>query len=564
MKAQVETSGLFLYLRMSELEFDKNELRVLYVLIAFALFVNLFSLNSGFISDDSGLYALLSRNLLDSGNWYELEVYGEDWLDKPHFQFWVTALSIKFFGSTSFAYRLPALSFFLLGTYFTYRIGYLLKGRFIALLSVLLLLSTQHVIISNGDVRAETILIGLIVPSMYYLIKMVKSFSWKSLLSASLFSACAIMTKGLMVLIPAFLGVLCHYLLLRDFKGVFHFKWFGFVLITFLFLIPEFYALYLQFDAHPDKVVFGETGVSGVKWFLWDSQFGRFLGEGPISRPKSPFWEYWLNLVWAMAPWLFLFVLACIVLIKRQIKRKDLPQEIVILLCGTLGIMVVFSLSSFQLPHYTNIVYPFASVILAYFLVFNVGEKWVVFLNKFVLLILMGLSLALIKFSTWYIFVSAGILVVVLLIGWYSKVKTFKIIWYQVATLLILNFTVLVFAYPEWRRLKPEQEIADFVNDNYPRETVLLFDLEKVSHRFAYYLDHDVEMVNLESINLNDRYRLALVQDKWDDPLRWNGNKTQLIKSWDFEPSENLDLGFVFDGDQADKTRTWLLLRINP
>jgi hypothetical protein len=55
-----------------------------------------------------------------------------------------------------------------------------------------------------------------------------------------------------------------------------------------LFLpFPSFMRLYIQFDLHPEKTVFDRHNVSGIRWFLWDSQFGRFVNNGPIKH-KNP------------------------------------------------------------------------------------------------------------------------------------------------------------------------------------------------------------------------------------------------------------------------------------
>lgn len=562
----MESSGgntrAFLYLIMTKSLIGKNDWVVLYALVFLGLLVNLIGLNSGFISDDSGLYALLSKNLLDSGDWYKLETYGKDWLDKPHFQFWVTAPFIKVLGNVSLAYRLPSILFFLCGVYFIYLLGYRLGDRFTALLGVLFFLTTEHILISNLDLRAETMLIGLVVPGMYYLLKLLDKFTLKSLVLSSLFSACAIMTKGLVVLIPPFFGILLYYLFSSNFKGMIHVKWLLFIVLTFLFLIPELSALYLQFDSQPDKLVFGQEGVSGIKWFLWDSQFGRFLGKGPISRPESFVWEYWLNLLWAMAPWVLLFVPCAFILLKGYIKKKKTPDATFVLLGGTLVTMLIFSLSSFQLPHYTNILYPFCAVILACCFREIHREKWSITVLKIsAILILIGFILL----TYWFLEVwQVGLSSVVLFLSFFFILRTrFKWVFVNALGLVCLNLFSFIYFFPRFLKAKPEQEVARFINEKYPRENVLLFDLEKVSHRFAYYLDASAEMTSIDSIKKTDHYKLVLVQDKWDDVLRWNGNKTQQLKSWKYEPGEKIDLS-LFDASEGRKTRKWFLIRVNP
>jgi len=70
---------------------------------------------SGLFNDifiaDSALYAVIAKTMAETNNYLELYVDGRDWLDKPHFPFWVTALSFELLGVNGFAYKLPAFLF---------------------------------------------------------------------------------------------------------------------------------------------------------------------------------------------------------------------------------------------------------------------------------------------------------------------------------------------------------------------------------------------------------------------------------------------------------------------
>ena len=156
---------------------SKKEYYILYILVFCILLIHTLGVFRGFFSDDAGLYALISKNIYISQNWADLKVYDKDWLDKPHFQFWVTAFSFKIFGVNSFAYKIPSLMFFFIGVYYTYRLGVVFKNKLFGIIGILILITTQHIFISNEDIRAETMLIGLIVPSLYYLIKLIDKTS---------------------------------------------------------------------------------------------------------------------------------------------------------------------------------------------------------------------------------------------------------------------------------------------------------------------------------------------------------------------------------------------------
>jgi hypothetical protein len=131
-------------------------------------------------------------------------------------------------------------------------------------------------------------------------------------------------------------------------------------------VVPELLALYRQFDMHPEKTVFDQTGVSGIRFFLWDSQFGRFFNVGPITNKDGNKLFFVLVFVWAFLPWVAAFVMACWQAVKQftGVDKKD--GAIQVYLLGSFFVsFVMFSLTSFQLDYYTVIVYPFAAVLIA-------------------------------------------------------------------------------------------------------------------------------------------------------------------------------------------------------
>ena len=70
---------------------------------------------------DAAVYAQVSMEMHDRGDYFSIYHKGIDWLDKPHFPFWMSALSYEVFGVNTFAYKLPAIFFILLGVVYTFR-----------------------------------------------------------------------------------------------------------------------------------------------------------------------------------------------------------------------------------------------------------------------------------------------------------------------------------------------------------------------------------------------------------------------------------------------------------
>lgn len=336
------------------------------LLFVLALAVNFAGIDQRFFTDDPGLYASISKNLLYHKSFFNLFTYDQNWLDKPHFPFWMVLISFKIFGVSVWAYRLPALLFFLLSLRYTFLFSKKYYDEQIAWIAVLILATSQHVIMLNTDVRAEPYLMALVIGSLYHISRLEERFTWSDLLLGAVLTACAIMTKGIFVVVAIYGALFGQLFFQKKLKSLFQLKWLFLALLTLVLTLPEFYALYTQFDMHPEVTVFNRHQVSGIKWFLWDSQFGRFVNNGPISQKKSGDLFFYLHtLLWAFAPWCLLFYYAVYKNLKRILFKRKLAEYYTI--SGGLLLLTLFSLSRFQLPFYTNAIFPLFAIITAPF-----------------------------------------------------------------------------------------------------------------------------------------------------------------------------------------------------
>ena len=334
------------------------------LLLVLALVVNFAGVDQRFFTDDPGLYASISKNLLYHKSFFALFTYDQNWLDKPHFPFWMVLFSFKLFGVSEWAYRLPALIFFLISLRYTFLFSKKYYNEQVAWLATIILATSQHVIMLNTDVRAEPYLMALVIGSIYHISRLEEYYSRRDLVLGALLTACAIMTKGIFVIVAVYGALLGQLVFKRNIKSLLQWRWLFLGLLTLLFTLPEFYALYTQFDQHPEITVFNRHGVSGIKWFLWDSQFGRFVNNGPISQKRSGDIIFYLHtLLWAFAPWCLLFYYAVFKNVKRIIQKRRIAEYYTI--SGGLLLLMLFSLSRFQLPFYTNTVFPLFAIITA-------------------------------------------------------------------------------------------------------------------------------------------------------------------------------------------------------
>lgn len=395
-----------------------SEDRCYQVLIWVLVAISCFSLFNEVMEPDGALYASISKNMILRKDWLNLYVHGKDWLDKPHLPFWLAAVSFKLFGVSAFGYKLPSLLISLMGTFYLYRFTTDHFNRQTALISVIIFLTSLHVLISNSDVRAEAYLAAFVTAAIYHYDK-ARQKSFLHIVAGSFFAACAVMVKGIFVLIPVFCGFIIYWAFTKQLKELLKPKWWGAIVLIFIFITPELYSLYAQFDLHPEKTVFGQQGVSGLKFFFWDSQFGRFFNTGPI-KGKGDLSFFLHTTLWAFLPWSVLFYTGVVYLFKKH-SRSILPPETIIIWSSAFITFLLFSFSKFQLPHYILVIFPQFSIITTLYLV-RIGEKGI---------------------RTFLIVQNVIFLIVVLLLG--TIAVCFKFEFYAIAVAILLIAAVSAF-----------------------------------------------------------------------------------------------------------------------
>ena len=81
--------------------------------------------NLAFVDPDEGRYALISWNMVHSGQWLVPTLDQQPYLDKPPLFFWLTAISFKLLGPSEFAARIVPAA----GAALTIVVCYLLAGQ---------------------------------------------------------------------------------------------------------------------------------------------------------------------------------------------------------------------------------------------------------------------------------------------------------------------------------------------------------------------------------------------------------------------------------------------------
>ena len=531
-----------------------NKNRQFYILLfILALIVNFSGINQKFFTDDPALYASIAKNLIYKKDFLQLFTYNLDWLDKPHFPFWLVYFSFKLFGISEWAYRLPALIFFLLSLLYTYLFSKKFYGSEIAIMAVLILTTAQSLIMSNTDVRAEPYLMALVIGSIYHISRLDERYTFANLFMAALLTACAIMTKGLFVIVAIYGGLLGQVMFQKRFKTLFSFKWLFLGLLTAVFILPECYALYVQFDSHPEKVVFGRQNVSGIKWFLWDSQFGRFVNNGPIQRKSADVFFFVHTLLWAFAPWCLMFYFALYKNFREIFQKRKLTEYYT--LSGGILLLILFSLSRFQLPFYTNTIFPLFAIITApyCYMQLNKVEGKIRLISQWVYIIVLPIIILLINFfsktSGQIGFIVDCILFVLLIFFITTKINESpkKAFMLCCATAIFVNMYLNTVFYNELTENKGEISAAEYI-DQKQFDSYQIYSFRTANNIFQFYCKRPVDFLPPEQFNKFSppgNSAFFVTPEIMDFIIKSKAN-FKLMKTFSDYPQENILPAFIY------------------
>ena len=481
--------------------------RWFYALVATGVFLNGTGLFPAILEPDNGLYACIAKRMAVTGDFVNLYVFDQDWLDKPHFPLWMAAISYRIFGVTTFGYKFPALLFFLGSVAYTYHFTRLTYSKLTAQVATLVLLTAFHAILCNNDVRAEPYLTMLIIGPVYHFYRVFLGGRPYHLVLGALLTGCAMMTKGIVVLIPIGAGLVIHWLLTGHWRELLKPRWYAALALSFVFVLPEIYCLYEQFGRHPEKVVYGQTHVSGIKFFFWDSQFGRYFNTGPIKGDGDKFF-FVHTLLWAFLPWSLPLYLNVGKAIAGLAKRRNPLPEYVSLGSG-LTLFVVFSLSGFQLPHYLNIVFPFYAVLTANFLVSlktNALRGWTIAQTGIGLLMIGIMVAALFLVQPPQIglaFAWVGVVVPVTFIL-FRRATMLSLTGRMVGTMLVVAGVMNLFLYPTFMHYQAGMVAARLVNEqpNSAAQPTLFYGSEtfgESSWSYEFYTKGPIQYIHADS-----------------------------------------------------------------
>jgi 4-amino-4-deoxy-L-arabinose transferase-like glycosyltransferase len=499
-------------------EFSKPERRTIFLLICISSLVWLVGWFIPLIEIDAAQYANISREMIIHNHFLQFYDRGLDYLDKPPMLFWLSSLSMRIFGINDAAYRLPSYLFALLSVYSTFRFASVFYNQRIAWLSALVLASCQAMFLITHDVRTDTMLMGWVIFGIWQMSEWYRGGRWKNLLLASIAIAGGMMTKGpiaIMVMVFAFAP---HFLLKRNFRQWFRWEYLIMLLIIAVLLIPMSIGLYEQFDLHPEKVVYGKTGTSGLRFFFWTQSFGRITGESTWSE-NAHFYFLFQNLLWGFLPWTIFFIGGLVDdltgLFHKKFRLSGNEEWIT-----TGGFVITYcalGISKYQLPHYIYVVLPLAAVMTAKWiekLIYSDSlRKWQkpILIFHAIVFSLLGLTLFflldlpfppanLLLISLFFICI---LLFIIMLVR--KRIPISTIIALPAISILVINFFVDTGFYPKLLQYQAGVKLSEIISKQHlDKDRIYIFKINE-DRTLHFYSNHFFNHVaNLDSLRKDD------------------------------------------------------------
>jgi 4-amino-4-deoxy-L-arabinose transferase-like glycosyltransferase len=282
--------------------FTSKFFRILSFILVFVVVI-FFSFNKLGVQElnnaDEGIYAKISLEMQQTGDYLVPRYGGHPWLEKPPLHLWFNQISFKFFGFNALAIRVIPALFFVLNCLLLYLWSKKIWNNQSGLLAIIFLTISQLFITEHigrtGDFDMALIFFELLALFSYWHLKAGKKWQWWAL-GITLGLAGGFWLKSLTIA-PIFLIIFLDWLITNRSK-----KLLKQILLSFLF-----------------SLVFISPWLIGNYFFLrevfihdfWQTQIANRVQPGFGNHLRPAWWYLWF-LSWSLAPFFYLSLLAII------------------------------------------------------------------------------------------------------------------------------------------------------------------------------------------------------------------------------------------------------------
>ncbi len=265
---------------------------------------------------DETRYVSMARDMLLNNNWMTLKLNNEFFFEKPPLYFWLVNSCFLLFGQISEAVaRIPGAICATVSVLMMYFSGKKVASNKFALFSALILATSFEFLMLARVAILDIVLTAMIIISTlsgfltFFLEEKKKIIAWYAFY---IFSALAVLTKGIPGFIVPFGTLFISYLFAGKVKDIFKIKYFVPGVILFLLITLPWHIAMLQ-----------EHGHLFYREYIYKHHIERFVNSNELGR-KEPFYFYILVFIAGFLPWTLFFISMLIDKIKScYVKTKS-------------------------------------------------------------------------------------------------------------------------------------------------------------------------------------------------------------------------------------------------
>lgn len=333
---------------------DKLIPTLLFILSFILIFPNLGK--NHLIPYDEAIYAKIARNMVESGEYMFMEWKPTAvWFEKPPLYIWMTSLFMKFLGVSPLAARLPSAVTGLATVMMVYFAGKKMFNKTVGFLSAFVLLTTtQYLYYSRTAMTDVTTTFFITASLLSYLFIRGRRGNLYWLLPGAL-AGFAVMTKGVVGLLPFPIILLCELYLLLTNQSKFSFKFFG----PLLFMFLGWGAVALPWHIYMYRSLGREFLRQYIGYHVWDRAVTAIEDKG------RPFTWYFIVLKVSMRVWFLALFAALPAAVRKAFKKQ---RVYAFLLIWSLFVFLFFSAAKSKLVWYVMPLYPALAFVLGAFI----------------------------------------------------------------------------------------------------------------------------------------------------------------------------------------------------
>lgn len=304
---------------------------------------------------DEGIYALVAKNILVTGDWLTFTwQHGFPWFEKPPLYLWLTAPLIKLLGTTSLAPRIWSALFGLGTIITTYFLGKKMFGERVGLIAGLILASTTGFLYYSRLAMLDVPVTFSVTLALYFFWQARENRQARYWGLFGIFTALGVMTKGVVGLFPLAIAAIfaaVEIILDRSFKR-YSIKNILFSALCFLFSVLPWHLL-----------MYAKHGQAFLENYLL---YHVLLRSSSAIEGKSAPTFWFVTVIKTQFRIWFIPLLPAIPWALRRILKRN--KEIILLAIWALLIFSVFTYSKSKLIWYIIPIYPVLSLLVAAFI----------------------------------------------------------------------------------------------------------------------------------------------------------------------------------------------------